>query len=62
MTQFLLLRKILKKSHYNIENKDGKFLAIGRLTKQKLLFLIDCFSELIKDYPDINCYNWKRRR
>ena len=44
-----------KESLANIENKDGKFfLAIGRLTKQKnFLFLIDCFSELIKDYPDI---------
>ena len=34
--------------------KDEYFLSIGRLTKQKnFLFLIKCFSKLIKDYNDL---------
>lgn len=42
----------------NIENQNSNFfLAIGRLTKQKnFLFLIDCWSELIKVYPSIKLF------
>ena len=37
--------------------KDKYFLAIGRLTKQKnFLFLIDCFVDLIKEYPNLKLF------
>ncbi len=53
-----ILQDIRKKKQESIEDfnlkKDDYFLAIGRLTKQKnFIFLINCFSKLIKDYPDI---------
>ena len=53
-----ILQDIRKKKQGSIEDfnlkKDDYFLAIGRLTKQKnFIFLINCFSKLIKDYPDI---------
>ena len=53
-----IMKDIAKKKQESIRDfnlkKDGYFLAIGRLTKQKnFIFLTKCFAKLIKDYPDI---------
>ena len=53
-----IIKDISKKKKEPIYNpnlkKNDYFLAIGRLTKQKnFIFLIKCFSKLVKDHPDI---------
>ena len=53
-----IIKDISKKKKEPINNlnlkKNDYFLAIGRLTKQKnFIFLIKCFSKIIKDYSDI---------
>ena len=53
-----IIKDIGKKKKEPINNpslkKNDYFLAIGRLTKQKnFIFLIKCFSKLVKDHSDI---------
>ena len=53
-----IIKDISKKKKEPINNsslkKNDYFLAIGRLTKQKnFIFLIKCFSKLVKDHSDI---------
>jgi glycosyltransferase involved in cell wall biosynthesis len=53
-----IIKDISKKKKEPIYNpnlkKNDYFLAIGRLTKQKnFIFLIKCFSKLVKDHSDI---------
>ena len=56
----LEISKINKKKNKptNLEHKLGKkkyLLSVGRITKQKnYFFLIECFSNLLKKYPDYN--------
>ena len=54
----LIIKDINKKKKESIKNlnlkKNDYFLAIGRLTKQKnFIFLIKCFSKLVKDNSNI---------
>lgn len=47
----------IKKEKNNINKNSKKFVAIGRLTRQKnFLFLIKCFNELIRKNPKIKLY------
>ena len=53
-----VVKDTIKKKKESINNLDLKkneyFLSIGRLTKQKnFIFLIKCFSKLVKDHTDI---------
>ena len=53
-----IIKDTNKKKNESLNNfnlkKNDYFLAIGRLTKQKnFVFLIKCFSRLVKDYTDI---------
>jgi len=53
-----IIKDVSKKKQEPINDfnlkKNDYFLAIGRLTKQKnFIFLIKCFSKLVKDHPDI---------
>ncbi len=53
-----IIKDICKKKQESIKDfnikKNDYFLAIGRLTKQKnFIFLIKCFSKLVKDHPNI---------
>jgi glycosyltransferase involved in cell wall biosynthesis len=53
-----IIKDVSKKKQEPINDfnlkKNDYFLAIGRLTKQKnFIFLIKCFSKLVKEHPDI---------
>jgi len=49
--------KDIKYTTKKTSKKNSKYIAIGRLTKQKnFMFLIRCFSDILKKYPNSELY------